>query len=455
MSEYQRKALGYLRTWLEEEGRRPLVIRGARQVGKTWAVRALAELSNKHLVELNFERQSEHESLFSSNDPTVIVQHIEAEMGIDIVPERCILFLDEIQVFPELLSKLRWFAEEMPELAVIAAGSLLDFVLDDHEFSMPVGRITYLHMEPLSFEEFLGANAKHKLLQYIESFTLDADIPVAIHQQLMSLFKTYVIVGGMPAAVYRWVSTQSINAVGVIHSDLIATYRDDFSKYANKIPTRLLDMVMVSIPRLLSNKFVCSKVTKEYKAAHVKEALHLLSQARLCTAVYSVAANGLPLAAEINTKFAKVIALDVGLVSAMLGLKLNQIDVIDDINLVNKGAVSEQVVGQLLRCVNPVYQEPELYYWQREAKSANAEIDYVIQHGTNVLPVEVKSGSTGGLKSLHAFMQAKKLQRALRFNADLPSCCNVSVKLSDQTSVKYQLISLPFYLIEQLERLVN
>jgi uncharacterized protein len=455
MNEYNRKALNYLQSWLKSSDRNPMVIRGARQVGKTWTVRELAKQSKKQLVELNFEKYREYQSLFNSNDPAVIIRHIESHLEITIDPQQAILFLDEIQVVPELLSKLRWFAEDMSFLPVIAAGSLLDFVLDDHEFSMPVGRITYLHMEPLSFEEFLAINKRVKLLEYINHFSLSDIMPLAIHEKLLSLFKMYLIIGGMPAAVYAWRADPSINKINRIHHDLITAYRDDFAKYSGKIANSVLDDVLMSIPGMLGNKFIYSRVDKTLKSDTLKSALTLLVQARLCTKVTATAANGIPLAAEKNDKFFKVIALDVGLVSAMLGLKLNKIDVLEDINLVNNGGISEQAAGQLLRCIEPIYRDPELYYWQREAKSANAEVDYLLQHNGTIIPIEVKSGSTGSLKSLHHFMYVKKKSHALRINSDLPNQCEVNVKLHNQENVSYQLASIPFYLIEQLPRLMD
>ena len=450
-----RKSLAYLQDWLRSSKRQPMVIRGARQVGKTWTVRELAAVSDKKLIELNFEKNPNHRSLFASNDPQVIIRNLESHLNITIDLAQSILFLDEIQVMPELLSKLRWFAEEMPALPVVAAGSLLDFVLDDHNFSMPVGRITYLHMEPLSFEEFLAANNQLKLVDYLNNYSLKTKVPQAIHTQLMTVFKNYLVVGGMPAAVYAWEADHSIVAVNRIHNDLLATYRDDFSKYAGKINTNLLDDVLIAIPAMLGGKFVYSHINNNEKIHVLKPALKLLTQARLCSQIVSIAANGLPLAAESNWKFIKVIALDVGLVSAMLGFKFTDISGIDDINFINNGAISEQVVGQLLRCVGPLYQEPHLYYWQRQAKSSNAEIDYVIQSGMRIVPVEVKSGSAGSLKSLHNFMHLKKLSLALRINSDYPSVFPVKFKIQNKQDVSYTLLSLPFYLLEQVDRLIR
>ena len=449
-----RAAYHYLVQWLQSVDRKPIIIRGARQVGKTWLVRELAKQQNKQLIELNFEQRPQDQSYFSSNDPKVIIKLLSAGLQRTIDSENSILFLDEIQAAPILLSKLRWFAEEMPEFPVITAGSLLDFVLDKHEFSMPVGRISYLHLEPLSFEEFLDAQGKQLLIEFLVNYQWQDTIPLAIHQQLMDLFKEYLIIGGMPAAAYSWSKEASIEKISQIHHNLLASYRDDFAKYSGKISIQLLDDVMTAVPGILSDKFVYTRVSKDITASTVKSALNLLCQARVAHKIVATAGNGLPLAAEKNEKFFKVIFLDVGLVSALLGLRLDQIYSFADVNFINAGGLSEQVVGQLLRKNYPFYIDPKLFYWIREQKNSNAEVDYLMQHGPNIIPVEVKSGSTGSLKSLHLFMGLKNYSMAVRINSDLPSLTSINTIVSDKQPVSYQLASIPFYLLEQIQRLL-
>lgn len=448
----QRRAFHYLTKWLAAPGRKPMVIRGARQVGKTWLVRELAKQNNKQLIELNFEKNPQYQTLFESNDPKLILTQLSASLTKTIDPKNSILFLDEIQAVPTLLSKLRWFAEDMPELPVITAGSLLEFVLDNHEFSMPVGRITYLYLAPLTFEEFLQAYDKKQLLDYLQKFSWESTIPLALHEQLTSLFKEYLIIGGMPAAVYSWINENSLEKVNQIHHDLLGSYRDDFSKYAGRLSLSRLEEVLISIPKMLGEKFVFSHVNRDIPTLALKSALNLLCQARIAHKVLLTAGNGVPLAAEINEKFFKVIFLDAGLVSSMLNIGLDKINQIEDINLINAGGLSEQIVGQLLRSIEPFYVAPALFYWARENKNANAEIDYLLQQGTDIIPIEVKSGSTGSLKSLHLFMGLKKLSRAVRINADVPSKILVSTQ---HNSVQYELYSLPFYLTEQIHRLLQ
>jgi predicted AAA+ superfamily ATPase len=427
----KRFSIEYLHNWLTAKEHKPLVMRGARQVGKTWLVRELARLANKQLIEINLEKQPHMASLFVSNDPKQILLNLSVTLNQTIDPDQALLFIDEIQAAPDLLGKLRWFAEDLPELPVIAAGSLLDFVLAKHTFSMPVGRISYVHVEPLSFEEFLWANDNGLLAEYLANYHLDISVPIAIHEQLHRLFQEYILI-----------------EVNQIHHDLLATYRDDFFKYNARIAVERLDEVMMAIPQMLGQKFVYSRINPSLHTDAVKNMMSLLHKAKICYPVISCAANGVPLGAELNPKFFKEVFLDTGLSCTALGLNLNNIN-LDTMTLINKGGLAEQVVGQLLRTINQPYMEPVLYYWRRDVKGSSAEIDYVIQHGNQVIPLEVKAGSTGSLKSLHLFMELKKLPLAVRVNADFPS------KTSVQMGTDYILLSLPFYLVGQLHRLLT
>ncbi|MCH9626214.1 MAG: hypothetical protein S4CHLAM123_14070 [Chlamydiales bacterium] len=445
----------FLTNWLNSGTRKPLVVRGARQVGKTWLIRDFASSQERQLVELNFEKRPDLRSLFSSNDPRETIINISASVGSKIEPTKAILFLDEIQAAPHLLEKLRWFAEDMPELPVVAAGSLLDFTLAKHEFSMPVGRIGYMYLEPLSFEEFLDAIGQHELREYLQNYVWNLNIPATIHSQLIKLLKEYLIVGGMPAAVSTWVAEKAPPIVNQIHFDLLATYRDDFAKYSGRLSINRLEDIMNSVPRQLGKKFVYKDANFDISSAPLKQALDLLSTARICHRIVATSANGLPLGAEANEKFVKVIMLDCGLCSASLGLSLDQLQSISEISLINSGGIAEQLAGQLLRTVTPAYIPSSSYYWKRSKKGAEAEIDYIIQHENQVIPIEVKAGTTGTLKSLHQFMKEKKGAIAVRINSDIPRAGPVCVKDSFGFSIEYILLSLPFYLLGQLHRLIK
>lgn len=451
----KRTLLSYLQSWLISANRKPLVLRGARQVGKTWLVRHLAQVTGKQLIELNFEKTPSYVTLFNSNDPQQILLNLSALSNQKIEPENSLLFLDEIQAAPQLLSKLRWLAEDMPQLAVIAAGSLLEFLLAEHSFSMPVGRITYVYLEPLSFEEFLLANEKQSLCDYLAAYHLDMSLPLALHEQLTTLFKEYLLVGGLPGVVANWVSERSLMNVSQIQHDLLSTYRDDFAKYKGRIATERLEEVMMAVPKMLGNKFVFSRVNPDAQSSTIKQVLNLLEKAKICHRVSGCSANGVPLLAEVKDKYFKEIYLDVGLCSVALGLNLNQMVTANEITMINNGGIAEQVVGQLLRTIDPPYIEPALYCWRREETGSSAEVDYVIQYGSHVIPVEVKAGSTGSLKSLRLFMELKKGSLAVRVNSDLPSQVSVEIKNGERSPIQYTLISIPFYLVGQIYRLLE
>jgi uncharacterized protein len=440
----------FLIHWLESKARKPLVIRGARQVGKTWLIRDLAHSKGRQLIEFNFEKRPDLQTLFSTNDAKQILMNISTFAGHRIDPSKSILFLDEIQATPHLLEKLRWFAEDLPELPVVAAGSLLDFALAKHEFSMPVGRIGYLYLEPLSFEEFLDAIGENQLRDYLKNYELKIDIPLAIHSQLMKLIKEYLIIGGMPAAVSNWAYERSPDAINQIHFDLLATYRDDFAKYRGRMTTDRLEDVISSIPRQLGKKFVYRTVNADVAINSLKQAVDLLSKSRIAHRVFATSSNGLPLGSEADEKFFKMIMLDCGLCGAALGLSLHQLTSISEISMINNGGMAEQLVGQLLRTLTPAYVPPSSFYWHREKKGSEAEVDYIIQHENEIIPIEVKAGTTGTLKSLHQFMKEKKKKIAVRFNSDLPKSGPVILD-----SFQYKLLSLPFYLLGQLHRLIK
>ncbi len=451
----KRNFMMFLDQWLNSSSRKPLIIRGARQVGKTWLVRDLAKRMDLQLIELNFEKKPQLASLFKENEPRIILENMELALGIVVDPKKTLLFLDEIQAAPQLIAKLRWFAEDLPELAVIAAGSLLEFALENHTFSMPVGRISLGYLEPLSFQEFLLAKGESQLAGYLRKYQISSQIPLAIHEKLLSIFKEYFFVGGMPAAVNTWVETRSLIALQQVQQELLTTYRDDFARYRGRLSIELLEEAMTAIPQQLGEKITYSKINPVVQSSAVKQALELLCKARVAHVVEGCGANGVPLAGDKNHKYKKMIFLDVGLSIGALGLRLSELTSIEGITLVNRGGIAEQVVGQLLRTVELAFMEPALYYWHREDKGGSAEVDYLLQHGSQVIPVEVKAGATGSLKSLHLLMGMKKLKRAVRINSDYPSAVEVNLKTTQGETVSYHLLSLPFYLVEEIHRLID
>ena len=450
----KRDITAVLKRWLIQERRKPVIIRGARQVGKTWTVREFTASTGLNLVEINFERHPEYAIIFHEKSPGKVLTALERITGKRIDVRSSLLFLDEIQKAPHAFANLRWFYEECPELPVIATGSLLDFVLKDHEFSMPVGRISYLFMEPMSFKEFLSASGHNLLSDHLEELEIESEISSPIHDKLMTLFREYLVIGGMPAAIKEWITTRSPIAVAEVHQNLINTFMDDFNKYAGRIPSQRLRNVITSVPRLLGQKFKFSNVDREETAKALRYALDLLCMARLCQRVIHSSARGIPLSAQENDKMFKVTLLDSGLASALQGIVMKSEKDLKEIIRVNEGGVSEQIVGQMLRTGFANFIDPHLNYYVREKKGAEAEIDYLIQHCSTIIPVEVKSGATGSLKSLHQFMAERKLSTAVRVNSEIATTTAVKIMTHAGIQARYKLVSIPFYLVGELERLL-
>jgi predicted AAA+ superfamily ATPase len=450
-----RFALDYLNEWKNRISRKPLVIRGARQVGKSYLVRVFAEREFENLIEINFERDNKVAALFEEESPLRIVKLLELQFGKQVVPGKTIIFLDEIQAAPKVFAKLRYFYEDIPGLHIVTAGSLLEFVLSQHEFSMPVGRIEYLHLGPMTFEEFLLAGENKNLQAYLRNYSFKEKLPDPIHQKLMSLYKTFISLGGMPQVLSTFMGTSSFKEAEIIKESIMQTFKDDFSKYGRKINHQRLLNVFTRLPETVGRKFKYVNIDRDEQAKEIQKSLNLLELAKIAYPVRHSACNGIPIGAETDERTFKILFLDVGLMLNSCGLSLLDLKKADDVMLVNSGALAEQAVGQHLLYSQDYYKEPELYYWVREKKNSEAELDYVISEGNRIIPIEVKSGKTGRLKSLHQFIYAKRSGLAVRFNAETPSFTKNTDLLSDGNSVEYNLLSLPLYMAEELRRIIR
>ena len=427
-----------------------MILRGARQVGKTWLVRELARTEGRKLVELNFERDPGPGEWFKKTDPAEIIRLVSADRGASIDPDNTILFLDEVQAAPFVIPCLRWFFEEMPRLPVIAAGSLLEFVLDEHDFSMPVGRVTYFRLEPMTFLEFAEAFGFGILGDEIRRAFSKADMDVTLHRKAMELFRKYCFVGGMPEAVATHVAGDGSEAVQSVHADILASYRDDFNKYRARIPVDALEAVFRSVPAQLGGRFMYSRANPHARSATLSTALRKLAQARILSTVRCTPATGIPLGANARDDIFKAIFLDVGLAQSFLGLGPLDYENLERVLWANSGAVAEQATGQLLRASAPRNADETLFYWQ-QIGSNNSEIDYVIQRGSSIVPVEVKAGTSGAMKSLHYFMFKRQLDTAVRIDANPPSFQRVKTKTTQSDAVEYDLWSYPLYMTELLK----
>lgn len=457
-----RRELKNLERWCVEHPRKPLVIRGARQVGKSTLVREFARRQGMPLVVVDFERNPEMREAFTTREPARILSTLNLLTGQPVMPGKSLLFLDEIQSAPEVLAVLRYFYEDLPELLVVAAGSLLEFALADAQFSVPVGRVEYFHIGPMTFEDFLDAAGTPALSAHLRNFSLadlDAAFPPAVHGRYMDLLRQYWVVGGLPEAVSGYVQGRQeagtvFEQVVRIQQSVVTTYRDDFSKYSHGSARDRLQITFDRLPSGVGRKFKYVQVSRDHRAAELANALQRLCMARIAYKVCHTAANGVPLAAEVNERRFKCLYLDVGLMCAALGLDLVGLSR-QDLTFVNNGALAEQFIGQHLLYSGASFQSPSLYYWAREAKNAAAEVDYLIALGASIVPVEIKAGTSGSLKSLHQFLKEKGRGLALRFNADPPSLLSDSKRLPTGERVNYRLLSLPLYLVGQARRLLE
>lgn len=410
----------YLTEWKCRAEHKPLLLRGARQVGKSSAVRHLGEQFESY-VEINFERNKEYASLFQSNlDVKRIVTQMSALCGKPIVPGKTLLFFDEIQECQEAIMSLRFFKEDMPELHVVAAGSLLEFALDELA-TFGVGRIHSLYMHPMTFDEFLVANGQQLLLDARNVSSSKSPLPEPLYDKIVEYFRTYMIVGGMPEAVASWAENHDFLMCQEIQDDILTGYEADFPKYRKKVAPELLRATLRSVASQVTKKFVYADVGGNYKTAEIKKALELLYKAGLVIPVTRTDANGLPLGSGADEGFRKMLLLDSGLELRILNMTLGNVREIttriltDSVaDLVNKGSMAEMIAGlEIVRNQSPNLKY-ELYYWMRAAKNSQAEIDYVVAKDLAVTPIEVKANRQGGMASLWTFMRDKNLKQAIR-----------------------------------------
>lgn len=440
--------------WKNGSSLKPLLLRGARQVGKSWAVEHLGQ-SFEYFIEVNFEKRPDMKEVFDSvHDVHELAQNLSMLYNTPVEPGRTLIFLDEIQNSPAAIKSLWSFKEDFPELHVIAAGSLLEFALKDLS-SFGVGRIRSLFVYPFSFDEFLIAEGKSAWVRAKKEASGDKPLLTVIHKALVQHYRTFLMVGGMPASVAAWVKSHDYRQCQTELDDIQQTYYDDFAKYALKVDPTLLRNTLQSVILQIGSKFVYSKVEGTYRAEEVKKALGLLSDAGIIKRVSHTAANGLPLGAETNDKFRKYIYLDSGLLLRILDMDLGSAKQLSELiiagtaeNLVNKGGLAEMVLGwELVKYNNPRTQH-DLYYWENIAEGTRSEVDYVITNDMRVLPIECKAGTSGKMKSLYVFMRQKHLTDAIRCSLENFSLLE-NQDTQDENALR-RIAIIPLYAISTL-----
>ena len=447
----------YLLEWASRNNHKPLLLRGARQVGKSTAVQELSKKFDS-FVEINFEKQPKYKALFKDDlDVKRIVPQISAMYGTSIKPGKTLLFLDEIQECPQAIMALRFFKEDMPELHVIAAGSLLEFALKQLP-TFGVGRIHSMFMYPMTFDEFLDANGQQLLIEARNQASVDNPLPEPLHDKLLELLRTYILVGGMPEAVKTWVKYHDFVRCQEVQDDIVVTYEDDFTKYKKNVDPILLRQTLRSAAVQATKKFVYSKVGSDYKTAEVKKSIELLALAGIIHPVIHTDANGLPLGSEEDKSYQKILLIDTGLMLRLLNMSLGDISELTTqiltasaADLVNKGPMAELIVGlEMLHHKSPNIRH-DLYYWVRHAKNSQAEVDYISNYLQVVVPIEVKANTQGGMKSLWAFMRDKKLHFAIRCSMENFGKFDY-VDNEDNAEVRHVWIC-PIYAISQMDEM--
>ena len=429
-----------LLTWKERKDRLSLILRGARQVGKSFTIEKFGHTHFSHLCTINFELEPSFEKAFENLDPQEIIRQIESKKGIPLIPGKTLLFLDEIQNCPKAILALRYFKEKMGDLHVISAGSLLEFTLHEEAFSFPVGRVEFLYLHPLSFEEFLiNQLSKQKLFQEIQTTTLENPLPDLIHQTLIEEIRHYMILGGMPKVVQNFLQENSLRESERLQNTLLQTYRNDFGKYASKTEHKHLQRFFEKAPYIVGDHFKYVNVDPDARSRELKVALTQLSWAGLLHQVFATAASGVPLEAEMKENKFKLLFLDIGLLQSANPIPYELI-LNGDVRQINRGALAEQFVGQELIAYAPAWDRRKLFFWEREARNAEAEVDYIFSIQNQIVPIEVKAGKTGHLKSLQIFLREKGLPIGVRIS-ELP------------LSLQGNVLNVPFYLMGQLPRL--
>lgn len=406
-----------LHAWKENPDRKPLLIRGARQVGKSSSVRNLGKQFSSFLI-VNFEETPNLKQLFDRDlNPHRITEALSAYSGQLIEPGSTLLFFDEIQACPAAISSLRFFHEKMPDLHLIAAGSLLEFALHSLP-SYGVGRVRSLFMYPFSFDEFLSALGEGLLLSAKQKASPEQPLAPILHDKLLDYLRTFLLIGGMPESIATYAKHRQLLKSQQVLDDIYTALRADFTKYKDSVPPNRLRMVFESVVQQAGAKFVYSKAADDTSHYHIKEAIDLLNMAGWVIPVTHSAANGLPLGAEANLKKRKMLLLDTGIFQRILGLDIAESLLDNSMASLHKGALAEQFWGlEYLKYANP-WSPPALYYWHREAASANAEVDYVISQENQILPIEVKSSGRGRMQSLRQFLAEKKQSYGYRFSTE-------------------------------------
>ncbi|MBP7433922.1 ATP-binding protein [bacterium] len=429
-----RNIINELKQWASSGSRKPLILRGARQVGKTTAVKMFAKEFDTFIY-LNLEKKSDLE-IFQMNLPVEkLMDYVLLTKNIIPKEGRTLVFIDEIQNSPEAVAALRYFYESLPEYFVIAAGSLLEIIMAKNNISFPVGRVEYRFMYPLTFEEFLIATDNEQALKFYNT----VPCPKFAIPKIMELFHIYTMIGGMPEVVEKYIEKESVSDLRPVYQSLFLSYIDDVKKYASeKKEIEIIRHAIESAPFEAGNRIKFQGFgNSNYQSREMGEALRTLSRAMLINLIYPITAFHPPALAD-RKKSPRLQFVDTGLLNFATNSQPYFFK-FDDLQNINKGKIAEHIVGQELIGMDSL--SPSNYsFWVREKKQSNAEVDFIVQHLHRFIPVEVKSGAEGTLRSLHQFMDSCDHPYAVRLYSGKMSVEKVSIP----SGRKYKLLSMPY-----------
>lgn len=444
---FNRNISKYLFAWKNSKGRKPLVLRGARQVGKTSVVHQLGSREFETYIYINLELE-DNAALFTRMMPVKeLIQLIQLKFNRKITPGTTLIFIDEVQNSDIAMNQLRYFYEEIPELHVIAAGSLLEVKIKSEGFSFPVGRVENCYMYPVTFDEFLLALGETEALEYISSVKPDTAIPEEIHAMLTKKFHTYVLIGGMPEAVARFADTQSFIDIDAVYESILTGLRDDVAKYATSAKVKYIQHIIEHATKYVGLQIKYEKFGEsDFRSREMKEAFDVLEKAMVISRVFASASKEMPILGNLK-KSPKLLHLDIGLVNYQTGMRA-ELAMMTDINAVYHGQLGEQIAGQTLLALN-THRNDNLNYWYRDQNGATSEVDYLIVFHERLLPVEVKSGKTGTLRSLNNFIDSSKCDFAIRVYSG-------GMRLEQLKTARkknFSLFSIPFFLLFRIHEL--
>lgn len=437
--EFNRKIIDYLNEWYQRKGRQPLILRGARQVGKTQAVSIFCRKNNIDLIHLNLEKAELKKPFRDEISLAEFERIINNLFQKSIYSPNTLLFIDEIQEVPFLLKLLRFFYEDKPEVPVIAAGSLLEARLKYEKISMPVGRVEFAYVYPLDFFEYLEAVGETGALKIIKEFDFGKNLSLGLHESLISHFQEYALVGGMPKAVQIYGEYKSLPEVNKAYSELFTSFKNDIHKYVSIAQAKYVNFILENAPDHAGKLITYEKFGEsQFRHREIGESFEALEEAMLIYLVRGTKSIDLPILTT-QKKSPKLIFLDTGLVNFLMGIQDKYVN-LKDLNNLFRGRIAEQIVGQELLSSGMIIPS-KVHYWHVD-KVGGAELDFCVVHQGKIIGFEVKSGAAGKMKSANIFMQ--KIGRTSQ----------VIRVYSGEFRREKNFISLPFYLLPRWKEII-